>query len=92
MNVIIALREDQIAEMCKLWHIYGNNGSRSNHNQHRFIQTILEKGTYDKRWLAKTQRMRDAAMQIAPNNNFNDYLVSEECVEKVNEIINKVFR
>ena len=92
MNIPIALREDQFRAMEKLWHIYGNHGPKSNHNQHRFIQTILEKGTYDKRWLVQTRRMQNAAMQISPKSNFNDYLVSEECVEKVDEIINTIVK
>lgn len=84
---MIILTKGQREALNVLWHIYGNQGSKSNHNQHRFIQTILEHGVYNKGWLNKSPRMTYAAKTISPNNNFNDYLVSDECIQVVDKIL-----
>lgn len=78
---------EQRTALNNLWHVYGNNGPKANFAQHRFIQTILERGIYDEGWLSKGSRMKKASKAIAPKLNFNNYVCSDECVLAVNEIL-----
>mgnify|MGYP003449840899 CR=1 FL=1 len=78
---------NQQTALKELWHLYGNNGQKANFAQHRFIQAILEQGIYDEGWLSKGSKMKKASKAIAPKLNFNGYLVSDECVLAVNEVL-----
>lgn len=78
----ITLTDKERADLNMLWHLYGNNGPKSNFNQHRFIQTILEKEVYDPiPWSGV--KSRKAAKSVDPGNSFNDYVLSFECLTAV---------
>lgn len=82
----ISLSNHQRVELEKLFHLYGNNGAKSNLNQHRLIQTILEKGWYSITPWSEI-RSKGVAKKIAPEKDFNDYGLSSECVIAVCETL-----
>lgn len=82
----IELTIDQRRAIDDLWFVYGNSGPKSSFSQHKFIQALLERGEYEPEvWRGK--RAAKVGKAIAPKNNFNNYLLSEECVEAVSKII-----
>lgn len=83
----LTLSDKERAELNKLWHVYGNNGPKSNHAQHRFIQEILEKECYDPTAWSKP-RAKAAGKIISPRNNFNGYALSGECYAEARRILN----
>lgn len=84
----IGISPEQRRQLEDLWFIYGNGGSKSNFNQHRFIQDILERGEYDVKHWGKKKNAK-AAKLLARNYNFNGYVLSKECIDAVDLILQK---
>lgn len=60
-------------ELEKLWFIYGNNGKKHSHCNHRYIQNILEQGQDTEMFYKKSKK--------------ND--LTQECVDAVKKVISK---
>lgn len=82
----VEITENQRNNLIKLWFIYGNRGPKSNNSQHKFIQWILEGGEYRKD-LILTDEFTNAGKLINPSGNFNDYRLSDECINAVDKIL-----
>jgi hypothetical protein len=88
--VEIILTATQRKKIEELWFIYGNNGTKSNFNQHRFIQMILEEGLFDvnKKTQFFSKKAANVAKIIQPKSSYNNYIISDECYNEINDIIN----
>jgi hypothetical protein len=64
------LTEKQRRELEKLWFVFGNNGKKHTHCNHRYIQNFLEQGE-DTEQLYKQSEKGD---------------LTDECVEEVKKI------
>ena len=69
----ITLTQDQRNELHKLWFIYGNNGKKHSHCNHRFIQNILEHGEDTESFYKKS-----------PKND-----LTQDCIKEVREILSR---
>lgn len=85
----VNLTAEQRKKIHDLWFIYGNRGIKANHNQHRFIQMILEENIFDyeKKTLYFSKKAKKAAKMIDPERKFNSYCISDECFNLIAEII-----
>lgn len=68
---MITLSDKQRAALNKLWFVYGNNGKKHTHCNHRYIQNILAHG-----------EDTEAFYRQSPKND-----LTQECVDAVKEII-----
>lgn len=79
-NNLIILNPRQRIALNKLWFIYGNDGKKHTHNNHRYIQNILEKG--------------EDTEEFYRNGDYSQYIdlskiqLTDECLEKVKEVLN----
>lgn len=73
MGKKIILSEEQRDKLSDLWFIFGNNGKKCNHGNHKFIQNILEHGE-DNREFYKSSRIAG-------------YEVTDECIKEVDNIL-----
>lgn len=82
----IEITDSQRKDLQGLWFIYGNGGQKSNFAQHKFIQWILEQGEYLPKKL-KGPRARKMAKICAPNCNFDNYNLSDACLNAVKLVL-----
>lgn len=80
----IALSEEQLKKLNKLWFIYGNKGKKHTHYNHRYIQNLLEKNENDEEHYANI----DYTKHIERGINLSKVILTEECIQEVNEILN----
>lgn len=71
MNNKIILTDTQRKELNKLWFIYGNNGKKHTHCNHRYIQNFLEHGEDSEQFY-----------KSSPKGDLTD-----ECINAVNKLI-----
>ena len=69
---MITLTDMQKDKLLKLWFIYGNNGKKHSHCNHRYIQNILEH--------------REDTESFYRQSTKND--LTEECVNAVKNVLN----
>jgi len=79
------LTENQHKQLNKLWFVYGNDGKKHSHNNHRFIQNLLSRGEDDRQfYLDGEQNMRDKGFsetQIAAIR------LTQECIDAVDNVL-----
>ena len=68
----IILSDEQRRLLEKLWFIFGNNGKKHSHCNHRYIQNILEQG-----------EDTEAFYKQSPKND-----LTQECIDEVKNILN----
>jgi hypothetical protein len=81
----VKLTTDQITALNKLWFVYGNNGKKHTHHNHRFIQNLIEHGE-DSRDFYK-----DADKTTRANNpriDWSKVVLTKDCIEAVDAILN----
>ncbi|MDR6548517.1 hypothetical protein J2810_004607 [Chryseobacterium rhizosphaerae] len=71
MQEKIQLTTRQRIDLNKLWFIFGNNGKKHSHCNHRFIQNILEHGEDTEAFYKSSEK--------------ND--LTEECITEVRKIL-----
>lgn len=74
MNNKITIDENQYKALHKLWFVFGNNGKKHSHVNHRYIQNILEHGEDTEAFY---------------NAKHTKEKISDECLGRVKEIIFK---
>ena len=77
------LSTHQRSELIKLWFIYGNNGPKHTHHNHRFIQNIIEHGEDTEKFYRNASRQRTVAAGI----NWETIKLTDECVNAVRAIL-----
>lgn len=70
---MINISEEQRQKLHKLWFVYGNNGKKHSHVNHRYIQNILEHGEDTE------------SFYNAPHTKVK---ISDECLNDVKAILN----
>lgn len=86
MSINRTLTEDQRKQLQKLWFIYGNNGKKHSHMNHRFIQNLLSRGEDDREfYLAGPANMREKGMS---EEMIQQQILTQECIDAVDKILN----
>ncbi len=67
----MTITEQQHIALQKIWFLYGNNGRKHTHCNHRFIQNFLESGKDTRSFYLSS-----------PRNN-----LTEECIKAVDKIL-----
>jgi len=80
----ITLTEDQKKQLMKIWFVYGNNGKKHSHHNHRFIQNYIEHGEDTEEFY----RNADMGRTIKAGIDVNTVKLSDECVAEVRKILN----
>lgn len=80
------LSEEQRKQLNKLWFIYGNNGKKHSHSNHRFIQNLLTNGEDDREfYLAGPANMREKGYS---EDKIQKDALTQECIDAVDKILN----
>lgn len=74
MESEIQLTENQRKKLEKLWFVYGNNGKKHTHCNHRYIQNILEHGKDTESFYKQSDKTD----------------LTDECVNAVKSILNAI--
>lgn len=77
------LTQIQIKELGKLWFIYGNNGKKHTHHNHRYIQNFIEHGEDTEEFYRNADKKRTVKAGI----DWNTVGITEECIDAVKQII-----
>lgn len=80
----IEIDESQRTKLMKLWFIYGNNGKKHTHHNHRYIQNIIEHGEDTEEFYKNASKDRTNLAKI----NWNTIKLTDECVDAVKAILN----
>lgn len=84
MEKEIVLSEEQRKQLNKLWHIYGNNGKKHTHHNHRFIQNFLEHGEDTEDFY----RNADKSKSVKAGIDWSTIALTDECVNLVRSVLN----
>jgi predicted DNA-binding protein len=79
----IELTEEQYKKLHNLWFVYGNNGKKHTHHNHRYIQNILEHGEDTKDFYLNA----DKTMTVKAGIRWETIAITQECIDKVDEIL-----
>jgi len=79
----IILTAEQRKQLTKLWFIYGNNGKKHTHQNHRYIQNILEHGEDTE----KFYRNADRTISDKVGRDWSTIEITDECVNEVKAIL-----
>ena len=86
MNKVI-INDFQRRALEKLWFVYGNNGKKSTHMNHRFIQNLLQHGEDDREfYLEGPKNMREKGID---EETILKQALTQECIEEVDKILNE---
>ena len=83
MNKIV-LSEQQREKLEKLWFIYGNNGKKHTHHNHRFIQNILEHGEDTELFYKNADKSKTVSAKI----DWSAVRLTSDCVNDVRSVLN----
>jgi len=84
MSKHIELSETQRRKLEKIWFVYGNNGKKHTHRNHRFIQNFLESGEDTE----KFYRNADTRVDKLKTPKMSEAL-TDECVNAVRQILSE---
>jgi anti-sigma factor ChrR (cupin superfamily) len=80
----IELTQEQRTKLERLWFVYGNNGPKHSHHNHRFIQNILEHGEDTEEFYKNA----DMTLSNAAEIHASAVYLRDSCVVAVREILN----
>jgi len=71
----IVLTNEQRKQINNLWFIYGNNGKKHTHSDHRFIQCFLEEGKDEREFYSPSVECQEKIDEILNklDKDKNDY-------------------
>ncbi len=75
--------ETQRKALLKLWFIYGNEGAKHTHHNHRYIQNFLEHGEDSEQFYREADRSRSDKAGV----DWSTIGLTDECVNEVKEIL-----
>lgn len=81
----MTITEDQKKKLMKLWFVYGNNGKKHTHHNHRYIQNFIEHDEDTEDFYRKADKSRTKKAGI----DWSTVQLTEECVEAVKQILNE---
>lgn len=82
-NITAAQRK----ELERLWFVYGNNGKKHTHHNHRFIQNFLESGEDTEEFYRSADKLRTLTAGI----KWETIALTEECVRAVRNILDSTY-
>jgi LPS O-antigen subunit length determinant protein (WzzB/FepE family) len=68
----------------QLWHLYGNNGKKHTHHNHRFIQNLIEHNEDTRKFYLNADRTK--TNQIG--RDWSKIELTQECIDGVDKILN----
>lgn len=77
---MVKITEEQKEHLIKLWFIYGNNGKKHTHFNHRYIQNFIEHNE-DSEDFYKNVNKKEGV-------DWNTMKLTDECVDAVKLILN----
>lgn len=80
----VKLTTDQITALNKLWFVYGNNGKKHTHHNHRFIQNFIESSEDTRKFYLNADKTRTSKANI----DWKTIELTPECIEAVDLILN----
>lgn len=80
---MIQLTEEQRKKLVGLWFVYGNNGKKHTHHNHRYIQSFIEHGEDT----GEFYRDADSSRSIKAGIDWNTIKLTDECVDAVKTIL-----
>jgi hypothetical protein len=80
---MITLTETQLLELNKLWFIFGNNGKKHTHANHRYIQNLIEHAEDTEEFYSNT----DYSRHIKAGIDISKEILTDECVNEVKKIL-----
>ncbi len=84
MKKIITFTDSQRTLLNKLWFVFGNNGEKHTHNNHRFIQNLLETGEDTRNFYLNA----DFSRRLNVGQKIENLILTEECINEVDKILN----
>jgi ribosome recycling factor len=79
----IQLTAEQRKALEKLWFIYGNQGKKHTHHNHRFIQNFLEHNEDSREFYLNADRSKTLAAGI----DWETIGLTQECIDAVDKIL-----
>jgi hypothetical protein len=80
----IILSKEQRDKLNKLWFIYGNHGKKCTFHNHKFIQSLLERGEDAEAFYRNACKERSDKAGV----NWDTIKLTDECVNEVRLILN----
>jgi acetyl esterase/lipase len=77
------ISEEQRKKLQKLWFIYGNDGKKHTHYNHRFIQNIIEHNEDTRDAYINSARLKTLKPELLPT-----VVLTQECMDLVDEVLN----
>lgn len=81
---MIQITEEQMKQLMKLWFIYGNNGKKHTHHNHRFIQNFIEHNEDTEEFYRNADSKRTKQAGI----DWNTIKLTDDCVDAVRAVLN----
>jgi hypothetical protein len=81
----INVTKEQHDKLYKLWFVYGNNGKKHTHQNHRFIQNILEHNEDSREFYLNSDRTKTSQL----GRDWSKIELTQECIDAVDEILKK---
>ncbi len=80
------LSVEQLKQLNKLWFIYGNNGKKHSHLNHKWIQGFLERNEDSREfYLNAPKNWLDNGL---PEDKIKKDTLTQECIDEVDKILN----
>ena len=77
---MVKITEEQKEQLIKLWFIYGNNGKKHTHFNHRYIQNLIEHNEDSEEFYKNVNKKEGV--------DWNTMKLTDECVDAVKLILN----
>jgi hypothetical protein len=78
------ITQEQRTQLEKLWFVFGNNGKKHTHHNHRFIQNFLERGEDTEKFYRNADKKRTVKAGI----DWEVIKLTDECVNAVRLVLN----
>jgi hypothetical protein len=85
MAKLVEITDDQRQELMRIWFVFGNNGKKHTHHNHRYIQNFIEHNEDTEHFYRNADRTNSDNAKI----DWNTVGLTDECVEAVHNVLNK---
>lgn len=85
---MVKITEEQKKHLIKLWFIYGNNGKKHTHFNHRYIQNFIEHNEDSEDFYKNVNKEFYKNVNKKEGVDWNTMKLTDECVDAVKLILN----
>ena len=85
MAKLVEITDDQRQELMRIWFVFGNNGKKHTHHNHRYIQNFIEHNEDTEHFYRNADRTNSNKAGI----DWATVGLTNECVEAVHNVLNK---